>query len=234
MSSNDVKQLGFYSAVLVAVLTALFGLTLALGLPLMLSFLICLLLAPAFVAMMVSLHYQAPPAKQVWSHLGVCFAVLYAAMITLTYYVQLTAVRLGGSDGALAQFVYKPGTVWFAVDMLGYAFMTLATWFAAPVFTGGNRLSVWLKRFYILHGVMVVPTLIAPALMGPSVGESADTAGTYALLGWVAIFIPLAVMTARHFRRDLRSKAGTAGHSLYGRGGADLRISARYADDQED
>lgn len=50
------------------------------------------LLAPAFVAMMVSNHYYAAPEKKIWSHPGLSFAIIYAVMCSLTYYVQLTFI----------------------------------------------------------------------------------------------------------------------------------------------
>jgi hypothetical protein len=80
------------------------------------------LLAPAFVAMMVSIHHYAAPEKKVWSQLGLSFAVIYAVMCSLTYYVQLTFIKnnyLPIAEEVVAPFVFIPGTPFFAQDMLG-------------------------------------------------------------------------------------------------------------------
>ena len=51
-----------------------------------------LLLAPAFVVAMVSVHRAMPEDRRLWTQLGVVFACLYAPIKTLNYAVQLLAV----------------------------------------------------------------------------------------------------------------------------------------------
>lgn len=130
-------------------------------------------------------------------------------MVTFTYYVQLTVIRLSLPvlPEPLAPFRFAPGSVLFAVDMLGYGFMTLATWVAAPVFTG-DGLARWLRRWFVLHGVLVLPTLLAPAFMGwgdTGAGGPGPTLGALVLIGWCVIFLPLSIMVALHFRRRLQA-----------------------------
>jgi hypothetical protein len=195
---------GFWSAVAVSLLVAGFGTLLVVGLwldTLEASFAVCLVLAPAFVSMMASIHRRASGERQVWSLIGLCFAVAYSVLVTITYFTQLTVVRsnAGGLTGdALRLIEFAPGSWTFALDMLGYAFMTLATLAAAPVFDGSG-LERWLRIWFILHGSLVVPTLLTPALIGPS--AEADQAGSLALIGWSALFLPLSVMVAVWFRR---------------------------------
>ncbi|MGE5673651.1 MAG: hypothetical protein ACM3XM_07140, partial [Mycobacterium leprae] len=89
-------------------------------------------------------------------------------------------------------------------DILGYTFMALATFMAAPVF-GGDRLSNWIRRWFLLQGLFL-PGAIAPALpiFSGSAGGGGDQAGAIVLLVWCAAFLPLSVMVARYFRRALR------------------------------
>lgn len=202
---RELQRLGYWSASLVMLLVSLFGLAMLLGLfgvsSGALAYLACLLLAPAFVVMMTSIHYQAAPEKRIWSHIGLCFAVIYAILVSIVYYVQLVALRTAGDE--LLPFVYTPGSVFFAVDMLGYGFMCLATWFTAGVFGTGDRLSAWIRRLFILHGWFVFPTLIFPSLLpSPSAATQGDDGifGYLALLLWCLVFIPLAYLVARHFR----------------------------------
>ena len=51
-----------------------------------------LLLAPSFVLLMLCVHYYAPEDKKIWSHAAVVFATIYAVMVSINYYVQLTLV----------------------------------------------------------------------------------------------------------------------------------------------
>lgn len=81
---NDVHRLGLWSALLVAVWVALFGSFMLLGLfgvhAERWAFLVCLLLAPSFVVMMTSIHYQTAPERRVWSQLGLAFGRPAAAL----------------------------------------------------------------------------------------------------------------------------------------------------------
>jgi hypothetical protein len=203
---TTVYRLGFWSAALVTFLTALFFVSLVApskGLMYASSF----LLAPAFVAMMVSIHHYAVPEKKVWSQLGLSFAVIYAVMCSLTYYIQLTFVQnnyLPIAEAAVLPFVFIPGTPIFAQDMLGYAFMCAATFAAAPVFAGG-RLENRIKWLFLFNAVLfIVPTLVIPAIPLP-VSETGtgigDQVGRYANIVWSAYFATAAGLVAVLFRR---------------------------------
>lgn len=190
-------------------LVAAFGSSLVVGFwadTLTVSFSAAMLLAPAFVAMMVSIALQAAPEKRVWGQLGAAFATIYAVMVTITYYLQLAVVRSGdgGPSAEVLQLLeFSPGSALFAVDMLGYGFMTLATLASAPVFVGSG-LNRWLRLWFTAHGLMVVPTLLAPLMMGGGAAGESDAIGSLVLIGWSVFFLPLAGLVVIHFRRQLR------------------------------
>ncbi len=99
-----------------------------------------LFLGSAFVVLAVSIHQAAPPGRKVWSHAAVAFATAYAVLISINYYVQLAWVtpRLAaGRTAGMEQFLFVPfDSFLYAVDILGYSFMSVATLFAARVFSG--------------------------------------------------------------------------------------------------
>jgi hypothetical protein len=111
-----------------------------------------LLLGSAFLLLMVSVHQVAPPERRVWSHAAVAFATVYTALISINYFVQLTWVgpRLArGQIAGMESFLFTPfDSFLYAVDILGYSFMSLATLAAAQVFTGGGlqRTARWFLR----------------------------------------------------------------------------------------
>lgn len=99
-----------------------------------------LLLGSAFLVLVVTVHQLAPAERRVWSHAGVAFATAYATLISVVYFVQLTLVapRLErGQTEGIEVFLFVPfDSFLYAVDILGYSFMSVATLFAAQVFTG--------------------------------------------------------------------------------------------------
>jgi hypothetical protein len=99
-----------------------------------------LFLGSAFLVLMVSVHQAASPERKIWSQSALAFATVYAVMISINYYVQLAwvAPRLAaGRTQGLEPFLFTPfDSFLYAVDILGYSFMSLATLFAAQVFRG--------------------------------------------------------------------------------------------------
>lgn len=121
-----------------------------------------ILLGPSFLLLMVSVHGVASPERKVWSHAAVAFATVYTVCISINYYVQLTWVgpRLArGEIPGMEPFLFVPfDSFLYAVDILGYSFMSLATLFAARVFTGGGLERV--VRYFLTANGLILPFLL--------------------------------------------------------------------------
>ncbi|MBI2331063.1 MAG: hypothetical protein HYU84_02625 [Chloroflexi bacterium] len=209
-STKSSVQLGFWSSAVVMLMIALFFFSLVIGNQ-SLMFASSFLLAPAFVAMMTSIHHYAPAEKKVWSQLGLSFAIIYAVMCALTYYIQLTFVAnnyLPVAEEAALPFVFIPGTPLFAQDMLGYAFMTAATLAAAPAFVGG-KLESWIKWLFIFHAILFLPAIVIPAIPMP-VNETGtgvgNLVGRYANMVWCVYFGTATTLVTLLFKRMKESK----------------------------
>lgn len=117
-----------------------------------------LFLGSTFLVLTVSIHQLASPDRKIYSHVAVAFATAYAVLISINYYVQLTWVmpRLAaGRTAGMEQFLFVPfDSFLYAVDILGYSFMSVATVFAAMVFTGRGieRVARW---FLIANGLLL-------------------------------------------------------------------------------
>jgi hypothetical protein len=117
-----------------------------------------LFLGSSFLVLMASIHHITPMDRRVWSHAALAFATIYAALISINYFVQLTWVmpRLAaGRTQGMEMFLFTPfDSFLYAVDILGYSFMSLATLFAAQVFTGKGveRVARW---FLIANGLLI-------------------------------------------------------------------------------
>ena len=173
--SPSTKALGFWSAVLATV----FSLTYIVGqvaewmglmgsgggaenasTPLGLVVLLTpsLFLGSAFLVLVVSIHELSSPDRKVWSHVAVAFAVAYAVLISINYFVQLAWVvpRLArGQVQGIEPFLFTPfDSFLYAVDILGYSFMSVATLFAAKVFTGGGQERI-VRLFLTANGLLL-------------------------------------------------------------------------------
>lgn len=117
-----------------------------------------ILLGSAFLLLMVSVHHVAAREVKVWSHAAVAFATAYMVLISLVYYVQLTLVmpRLarGEMDGIEFLRFVPFNSFLYAVDILGYSFMSVATLLAANVFTGAG-LDRTARRLLTANGLLL-------------------------------------------------------------------------------
>jgi hypothetical protein len=91
-------------------------------------------------------------------HAAVAFATAYAVLIGVNYFVQLTLVapRLaGGRVQGIEPFLFVPfDSFLYSVDILGYSFMSVATLFAAGVFTGRGLERV-VRLFLTANGLLL-------------------------------------------------------------------------------
>ncbi len=207
---TNVKLVGLISSFIAMIMTIIFAFALVLGFwyPVIsgiISFIVCFILALAFLIMIICIDTITPEYKQLWSRIGIAFASIYVVFITLTYYTQLALIfnPPSVSSDILNLLDYQEPNSWiFKINMLGYGFMTLSTLFTAFVF-GKSIMEKWLKRIFIFHGIFFVPTIIFPLLpLKTSVEESA-LFGSLALILWCVIFIPLAGFVTRYFRVEI-------------------------------
>jgi hypothetical protein len=156
-----------------------------------------LFLGTAFAILMVSVHYYTSEERKIWSHIGLVFATIYAVLISINYYVQLTFVvpRLlqGDADSiSLEPFLFVPfDSFLYSVDLLGYSFKSLATLFAAFAFTGkGTERTV---RWFMIANGLLLPFLALQIYYHPLIWIAALWAITFP-----GVTISLAVL----FRRN--------------------------------
>ena len=135
-----------------------------------------LLLGPSFVVLMAALHAAAPENRKVFTLAGLAFAVMYATLTGMVYFVQLTFVapRLAAGDTAgIELLLFVPyRSFLFAVDLLGYSLMSMATLiaaFALPAapYARAARIAMIANGALLpcLAFQMFVPVLIWPAAM---------------------------------------------------------------------
>ncbi len=101
-----------------------------------------ILLALIFIVLMVCIHSYAPSDRKIFSHIALSFAVIYATIILIDYFIQFTVVIpsiLTGETAGLSLFTqYNPHGFFIALEALGYSMMSGAFLFVAAVFAGGK------------------------------------------------------------------------------------------------
>ena len=121
-----------------------------------------LLLGSAFLMLMVSLHQLTPAERRVWTHGAVAFATVYTVLISGVYFVQLAFVapRLAsGRTAGIEPFVFVPfDSYLYAMDILGYSFMSVSTLFAARALRGVGIERV--ARLLLTANGLLVPFLV--------------------------------------------------------------------------
>ena len=80
-----------------------------------------------FVPMMCCFLQFAAPERRAAGYVAAVFAGMYATIILLVYFAQLTTVRFGGlTEQARILLDFRQMNLFFSFDLLGYALMSLA------------------------------------------------------------------------------------------------------------
>lgn len=117
-----------------------------------------LFLGSAFLILLVSIHQLVPEDRRIWSLSALAFGVAYTVLISMNYFVQLTLVapRIArGATRGIEMFLFVPfDSFLYAVDILGYSFMSVATLLASMVFTG-KGLERTVRAFLLANGLLL-------------------------------------------------------------------------------
>ncbi len=207
-------KMGFWSAVMSALFSLLYVLfqlaewmgflgsaggphsaSTALGIALLLT--PSLLLAPSFMILSIAVMHLIPLKRQILGQAGVSFATVYAALIGLVYYVQLTLVlprMLQGRTGDIAILLFTPfDSFLYSVDLLGYSFMSLATLFSGLGLMGSERTRV--ASWFLIANGLLLPFLLFQIYVNALI---------YIAALWAVTFPGAAISLAVIFCRKIR------------------------------
>lgn len=115
-----------------------------------------LIFAPMFVVLLHAIVAFASDEKKILAEIGRNFGSLFALLISINYFVQLSSVRQNIAKGqfdGLQHFVQvNPSAPMLALNMLGWTlFFGLASLFLAPIFSG-NPLQNTIRYALIANG----------------------------------------------------------------------------------
>ncbi len=170
------------------------------------SYAVCLILPIGYIMLAVGFYHERKGENSSASLLGVLFAVVYAVLIMLVYYAQLTAVSFGGLTEQAAELIdFRRGGLIFSYDLLGYGMMALSTFFIGLTVRDRTKKDKILKYMMIIHGFFFFPCLIMPMTgmfaSGLSGGETSGS-GVMVLVCWCVYFIPIGILSFLHFNKN--------------------------------
>lgn len=164
------------------------------------SYLCSMFIAFSFVPLMCCFLHFAVPERKAAGYAAVALASVYAAIILLVYFAQLTTVRFGGlTEQARELLDFQQMNLFFSFDLLGYALMALATFFAGLTICPGSNADKWLRTLLLIHGVFFISCLLLP-MLGIFQADSPTWIGVAVLEFWCAYFCPVVILSLLYFR----------------------------------
>jgi len=232
-----VNRVGFYAALLTAVITLVtFGVAMT-AIPISGAFVpdggvaypyldtlaqfpgdfywmyLAIVMVIAYVALMAAIHASAAPDKRVFSQIGLSFAVITAVILLIDYSVQVSVVPVsltsGETEGIPLLIQYNSHGLFIALEDLGYLLMSLSFLFVAPVF-GGNRLESAVRWIFVISFCLVVISLVA---VSASYGINRQDRLEVVILSidWLVLIVN-GILLGRVFRKRLKANQSlTAG-----------------------
>ena len=171
------------------------------------SYLVCMFLPIGYIMMAAGFQHESAEEQQVSANVGMAFSAIYAVLIFLVYFAQTTSVRLEDLNAQTIKILdFQRGGLLFNYDLLGYGMMALSTFFVGLSIKAESKSDKWLKYLMMLHGVFFISCFIMPMTgVFTSMANGDNSNGsTIALLFWCAYFIPIGILSYRHFGKEKR------------------------------
>ena len=154
--------------------------------------------------MSAGFQHESDADRRVSANIGMIIAAVYAVFVLLVYFSQLTYVRLENlTEQAESILLFLPGSLMFCYDLLGYGMMSLSTFFIGMSMKPQKKPDKWLRYLMMIHGVFFLGCFIMPMTGVFSTASDSDgIGGNIALLFWCAYFIPIGVLSYKHFEKE--------------------------------
>lgn len=160
-----------------------------------------------YVVLMTAIHAYAGRGKKIFSQIGLCFAVITAAILLIDYFVQFSVIPVslanGETEGIALLTQYNPHGIFIALEELGYLIMAISFLFIAPVFANRGRIETAVQWIFIISFVLVSLSL---AVISFSYGlERLDRFEVFVIsIDWLALIVN-GILLSIIFRRQLKA-----------------------------
>lgn len=213
MKNNLASRLGFWAAVIGAVLGGIYLLVLIYAIstaglsfqlaPIvqLISGIITFLTVPVLVTLFTAIRFVNAGDNEILSSLGVSFILLFATTVSINRFVQLTVIQQSLPDipPDLVRFLpYASGSVMFSLEILGWGFFSsLAAVSVAPLFSA-SRLNNTIRWLFILYAIFSFLSALSFATnifipTGP--------------IAWGPILLVITILLSVYFRNSIKQAA---------------------------
>ena len=200
------RKIGFISSIVMSVTVSVFLICLIVSLCAQnavtenLSYGVCAVLSWGWVATACVYSCYADKEHSAAAKIGVAIGVIYATVISIVYFTQLTTVLHKSADEDILQLLSftAAGSWLFNLDLLGYGFLCISTFFVGLTLQPKNIIDKALKILLMAHGIFFV-CMFVPILPLPSTNQGSG--GTVALLFWCLVFLPICILSVLHFKK---------------------------------
>lgn len=226
MNSNRAIQLGLWSSIILALLNAVYLALLVVEFstqgfafppPPMVQLVagvITLLTVPTMLVLFAAIKHVSPKEDAILGTLGLSFAILFAAAVSINRFVQLTVIRqatpadLGGD---LKRFLpYADGSIMLALELLGWGFfIPMAALSIAPLFRS-NRLGLSIRWTLV--------AIAALSFVGVAGYAAASPISGFGFLAWGPLLLVLAILLALFFYKLGKTTRTVTGEEMGGIG----------------
>ena len=202
------KRMGIYSSIITFFAVFSFALCMLLGLLLgndiigkTGSYFSSLFIAFGYVLLVCSYLPYMNKENNSFGLISLAFSIMYATLITIVYFTQLTTIQNTNLSTEMMEMLdYSKFGLFFNLNLLGYAFMALSTFFLGIKLETKNRQEKILKYLLCIHGIFAISCFVMPILgifNKDMVGG--DIYGTIVLEFWCIYFIPICVLSYKYF-----------------------------------
>lgn len=156
-----------------------------------------------YVVLVVAIHANADRGRQIFSQIGLTFAIMAAVILVSDYFVQFSVIPVSllnnETEGLALLIQYNPHGIFLALEELGYLLMSLSFLFIAPVFASRSRLETAVQW---LFNVGFILPLIALGVIAFLYGlERQDRFEVVIIsVNWLVLIVN-GVLLSVHFRR---------------------------------
>lgn len=166
------------------------------------SYFCSMFIAFTFIPMMYSYAYFSETNCKLSGYISAGFATVYATIILLVYFAQLTTLRLDDlTEQTVKLLDFQQFGLFFNYDLLGYGIMALATFFAGLTINVQSTVDKWLKYLLLIHGMFFISGLILP-MLGIFKADSPAWIGVVVLEIWCLYFSPISIFSFFYFSKS--------------------------------
>jgi len=123
-----------------------------------------LFIAPLFLILAICIQGHTSSSKRIYSHIGLSFALACTILVSLDYYIQITVMQpsiLQGEMDGLALFLqYNPHGIFIALEDLGYLMMSIAFFCIGMALDNDGRIERALRWLFVVSPVLAVGSYI--------------------------------------------------------------------------